>query len=212
MLLLVLLFGQRIASTVASMTSAMRRLGEGQFDVVLPGLGRKDELGGMAEPIVMLKLRASERAQAGLDTRAEQDQAVANQRRADIARLAGQFEEAIGQVIDTISSASTQLEASARSFTSSADHSQKLSVEVAASSEEASANIQYVAVATGEMAATIADVGGQVDEVSSMARQAVREAELSDQRMACLAAAAERIGASVQVLKSADPLWGKAPG
>ncbi|WP_084302790.1 methyl-accepting chemotaxis protein [Bradyrhizobium sp. WSM2254] len=198
--LLALLFGRRLARTVASMTSAMRQLGEGRFDVVLPGLGRKDELGDMAEAIEMFKLRASEKAQADLDARAEQDRAVANQRRADIARLAGEFEEAIGQVIDTVSSASTQLEASARSLTCSADQSQQRSVEVAASSEEASANVQHVVVATGEMAATIADVGRQVEEVSSMARQAVRKAELSDQHMACLAAAAERIGSVVQLI------------
>ncbi|MGY8632783.1 HAMP domain-containing protein [Bradyrhizobium sp. 14AA] len=147
--LLALLFGQRLARTIASMTSAMRQLGEGRFDVMLPGLGRKDELGDMAEAIEMFKLRASERAQADLDASAEQDRAVANQRRADIARLAGEFEEAIGQVIDTVSSASTQLEASARSLTCSADQSQKLSVEAAASSEEASVNVQHVAVATG---------------------------------------------------------------
>ncbi|MDA9414117.1 hypothetical protein XH81_04485 [Bradyrhizobium sp. CCBAU 25360] len=47
-----MLFGQRIAKTVASMTAAMRQLGEGRFDVVLPGLGRKDELGDMAEAVI----------------------------------------------------------------------------------------------------------------------------------------------------------------
>ncbi|MDI3567387.1 HAMP domain-containing protein [Bradyrhizobium sp. Arg816] len=45
------LFGQRIAKTVATMTTAMRQLGEGRFDVVLPGRGRKDELGDMAEAV-----------------------------------------------------------------------------------------------------------------------------------------------------------------
>ncbi|WP_442868794.1 HAMP domain-containing protein [Bradyrhizobium sp. CCBAU 21362] len=49
-----MLFGQRIAKTVASMTGVMRQLGEGRFDVVLPGLGRKDELGDMAEAVEIL--------------------------------------------------------------------------------------------------------------------------------------------------------------
>lgn len=89
--LLALLFGRRIANTVASITPAMRQLGEGRFDVVLPGLGRKDELGDMAEATEMFKLRASGRAQAELDARAEQDRAVANQRRADIDVMSGQL-------------------------------------------------------------------------------------------------------------------------
>ncbi|MET4117902.1 HAMP domain-containing protein [Bradyrhizobium sp. JR1.5] len=100
--LLALLFGQRIAKTVASMTAAMRQLGDGRFDVVLPGLGRKDELGEMAAAVEMFKLRARERAQAELDAKVEQDRKAAEQRKADIARLAGEFEAAVGKVIDTV--------------------------------------------------------------------------------------------------------------
>ena len=198
--LLALVFGQRIAKTVASMTATMRLLGDGQFDVVLPGLGRKDELGEMAEAVEMFKLKAREKAQAELDAKAEQDRSAAELRKADIARLAGEFETAVGKVIETVSSASSKLEASARSLTSTADHSQQLSVEVASSSEEASANVRRVAAATDEMAATTANIGRQVAEAADMAHEAVRKAELSDQRMASLAAAAERIGSVVQLI------------
>ncbi|MBH5396237.1 methyl-accepting chemotaxis protein [Bradyrhizobium sp. CNPSo 4010] len=198
--LLALLFGQRIARTVALMAAAMHQLGEGQFDVVLPGLGRRDELGEMAEAVEKFKLRAREKMQVELDAKAERDQTAADQRKADIARLAGEFEAAVGQVIDTVSAASRQLEASARSLTGSADYSQQLSIEVASSSEEASANVQRVAVSTTEMAATIADVGRQVEEASDMAREAVHKTELSDQHVIGLAAAAERIGSVVQLI------------
>lgn len=198
--LLALLFGRRVAKTVASMTAAMRQLGEGRFDVVLPGLGRKDELGEMAAAVELFKLKAREKAQAEIDAKAEQDRAAAEQRQADIARLAGEFETAVGKVIDTVSSASSDLEASARSLTCTADHGRQLSVEVASSSEQASANVQLVATATGEMAATIANIGRQVEEAADIAREAVRRAELSDQRMAGLAAAADRIGSVVQLI------------
>lgn len=198
--LLALLFGRRVAKTVASMTAAMRQLGEGRFDVVLPGLGRKDELGEMAAAVELFKLKAREKAQAEIDAKAEQDRAAAEQRQADIARLAGEFETAVGKVIDTVSSASSDLEASARSLTCTADHGRQLSVEVASSSEQASANVQLVATATGEMAATIANIGRQVEEAADIAREAVRRAELSDQRMVGLSAAADRIGSVVQLI------------
>ncbi|OMI09528.1 hypothetical protein BSN85_16550 [Bradyrhizobium brasilense] len=90
------LFGQRIAETVASMTAAMRQLGEGRFDVILPGLGRKEELGEMAKSVEMFKLKARQRARAELDASAELDRVAAEQRKADIARLAGEFESAVG--------------------------------------------------------------------------------------------------------------------
>lgn len=198
--LLALLFGRRVAKTVASMTAAMRQLGEGRFDVVLPGLGRKDELGEMAAAVELFKRKAREKAQAEIDAKAEQDRTAAEQRKADIARIAGEFETAVGKVMDTVSSASSDLEASARSLTCTADHGRQLSVEVASSSEQASANVQLVATATGEMAATIANIGRQVEEAADIAREAVRRAELSDQRMASLAAAADRIGSVVQLI------------
>lgn len=198
--LLALLFGRRLAKTVASMTAAMRQIGDGRVDVVLPGLGRKDELGEMAAAVEMFKLKAREKAQAEIDAKAEQERAAAAQRQADIARLAGEFETAVSNVIDTVSSASSDLEASARSLSCTADHGRQLSVEVASSSEQASANVQLVATATGEMAATIANIGRQVDEAADIAREAVRRAELSDQRMAGLAAAADRIGSVVQLI------------
>lgn len=198
--LIALLFGQRIAETVASMTLAMRQLGDGRFDVVLPGLGRNDELGEMAEAVEMFKLKAREKAQAELDAKAEQDRTAAEQRQADIAQLAGEFETAVGKVIETVSSASSQLEASARSLTRTADHSRQLSIEVACSSEETSGNVQRVATATSEMAITIANIGRKVQEAANIAGEAVRKAELSDQRMASLAAAAERIGSVIQLI------------
>lgn len=198
--LLALLFGRRVAKTVASMTAAMRQLGEGRFDVVLPGLGRNDELGEMAAAVELFKLKAREKAQAEIDAKAEQDRAAAEQRKADIAGIASEFETAVGKVIDTVSSASSDLEASARSLTCTADHGRQLSVEVASSSEQASANVQLVATATGKMAATIANIGRQVEEAADIAREAVRKAELSDQRMIGLAAAADRIGSVVQLI------------
>ncbi|WP_456779699.1 methyl-accepting chemotaxis protein [Bradyrhizobium sp. USDA 3315] len=198
--LLSLLFGRHIAHTVASMTAAMRQLGDGRFDVVLPGPGRKDELGEMAEAVEMFKLKAREKAQAELDAKAARDRNIAEQRQADIAQLAGEFEDAVGKVIETVSCASSQLEASARSLTCAADHSRLLSVEVASASEEASTNVQRLATATSEMAATITNIGRQVQEAANIAGEAVRKAELSDLRMASLAAAAERIGNVVQLI------------
>ncbi|WP_051058469.1 hypothetical protein [Bradyrhizobium sp. WSM1253] len=92
----------------------------------------------MAEAAEMFKLKASQKSRAELDAKAEQDRAAGEQRKADIARLGNQFEAAVGKTIYRVSVASCELEASARSLTSTADLSRRLSVEVASSSEEAS--------------------------------------------------------------------------
>ncbi|WP_407114572.1 methyl-accepting chemotaxis protein [Bradyrhizobium sp. LMG 9283] len=154
----------------------------------------------MAEAVEDFKLRARERIQPELDAKAERDEVAAEQRKAGISRFVGEFEAAVGQVIDTVSAASTQLEASARSLTGSADQSRELSIQVASSSKEASANVQRVAASTGEMATTIADAGRQVEAAADMAGEAVRKTEVCDQRMVDLAVAAERIGSVVQLI------------
>ncbi|MFK4719142.1 methyl-accepting chemotaxis protein [Bradyrhizobium niftali] len=190
--LLALMLGRRIATTIGSMTAAMRQLGERQFDVVLPGLGRKDEVGEMAEAIEMFKLKTREKALAELEAKAEQDRATTARRRTEVAQLAGEFEEVVGKVIDSVSSASSELVASARSLTCTADHSRQLSEEVASSSGEASSNVQRVAAATSEMAKSTAIICRRVEEAANMALEAVHKVELSDRRMASLTDAARR--------------------
>ena len=63
-------------------------------------------------------------------------------------QLADGFERAVGEIVETVASASTELEASATTLTSTADRSQELATVVAAASEEASTNVQSVASAT----------------------------------------------------------------
>jgi methyl-accepting chemotaxis protein len=67
-------------------------------------------------------------------------------------RLADSFERAVGEIVHTVSSASTELEASAQTLTTTSARSQERTTAVAAASEEASTNVQSVASATEEMA------------------------------------------------------------
>jgi len=67
---LALLFGgvlafflaRAIAAPLSSLCGAMKELGDGNFDVVLPGLGRKDEIGDIAQAVEHFKVKAAEKA------------------------------------------------------------------------------------------------------------------------------------------------------
>jgi methyl-accepting chemotaxis protein len=198
--LLAVLFGRRLGRLISRMTGAMRELAAGQFDVVLPGLGRTDEIGEMARAIEMFKGKAKEKAQLEFEARLEQDRLVADRQRAELERLAGGFEAAASNVVEAVSSASADLEASARSLTDTAHHTQELSTRVAAASEEASANVQFVAAATEQMIVRASEIGRRVEESAGIAKEAVHQAEQTDQRMAKLAAAADRIGNVLQLI------------
>ena len=204
---LALLIGTLIAFVIArgiikplsGLTVGMNELASGNFDVVLPGLGRKDEVGDMAGAVEQFKIKSAEKARREeSDAKTKQDRAVAEQRR--LRELADGFEAAVGEIVDTVSSASTELEASAGTLTRTADTTQQLSTSASAASEQASANVQSVATATEELSSTVGEIGRQVEESNRIAREAVRQAEATDNRMAELSRAADRIGDVVKLI------------
>jgi methyl-accepting chemotaxis protein len=189
-----------VARPISAVTRAMEKLASGDFAVVLPGLGRRDEIGEMAQAVETFKVKAIERARAEAEQKEVQARAVAAERKADMQKLAGTFEAAIAGVVDTVSSASTQLEAAAATLTQTAETTQQLSGAVAAASEQASANVQSVAKATDELQASVAEIGRQVQESSKIAGEAVEQAGTTDARVNELSQAASRIGDVVKLI------------
>ncbi len=183
-----------IARPTRALADRMRELAEGNFDVVLPGLGRKDEIGAVAGSVEAFKVKAQEKAKLEAEAKAEQDRLIAEQRKADMHRLAGDFEAAVGEIVETVSSASTELEAAAGTLTHTADGTQRLATTVASASEEASASVQSVASATEELASSVSEIGRQIESSTQIAREAVRQAEQTDQRIHKLSQAATKIG------------------
>ena len=189
-----------IVNPLSGLTSGMKELASGKFDVVLPGLGRKDEVGDMAGAVEEFKVKLAEKARQEADAKNQQDRIAAQQRKVEMGKLADSFEAAVGEIVDTVSSASTELEASAISLTKTADLTQQLSTSAAAASEEASTNVQTVASATEELTSSVGEIGRQVDQSTKIASEAVRQAQETDTRMAELSKAAVRIGDVLQLI------------
>jgi PAS domain S-box-containing protein len=127
---------------------------------------------------------------------------AAVQRKADMTRLADSFENAVGEIIETVSSASTELEASAGTLTSTAERAQELTTMVAAASEEASTNVQSVASATEELSSSVNEISRQVQESARMAGEAVDQARVTNDRVSELSKAASRIGDVVELINT----------
>ncbi len=127
---------------------------------------------------------------------------AAVQRKAEMTRLADGFEGAVGEIIETVSSASTELEASAGTLTATAERSQELTTMVAAASEEASTNVQSVASATEELSSSVNEISRQVQESARMAGEAVDQARVTNDRVSELSKAAARIGDVVELINT----------
>ncbi|WP_025034554.1 methyl-accepting chemotaxis protein [Bradyrhizobium sp. DOA9] len=191
-----------IARPIRALTIAMDKLAGGDFSVVLPGLGRKDEVGGVAAAVEKFKIVSEQKAREEAEAKTRQDQLAAAQRKAEMHKLADGFEAAIGEIVDTVSSAATELEASASTLTATATRGQEVTTMVAAASEEASTNVQSVASATEELSSSITEISRQVQESARVAGDAVNQARTTTDRVGELSAAAARIGDVVELINT----------
>jgi len=199
MCVLSFLLGRAVSQPISAMTAALTKLAGGDFDVALPGLNRGDEIGEMAGAARIFKDNMIEAERLRAEQLADQ-QARSLQRRDERLRLASGFHDAVGSIVDKVSSEATELEAAASTLTRTAETTLELSGVVSGASGEASNSIQSVAAATGQMTSSVEEIGRQVVESRTIARIAVQHAETTDTRITALSQAAGRIGEVVKLI------------
>jgi methyl-accepting chemotaxis protein len=199
--LIALFLGRGLSRPVIALTATMNRLSDGETSIAIPGRDRADELGTMAKAVEVFR-------QSMIDTeRLRGEQAVAEQnaeaqRKADMRRLADEFEGAVGEIVRTVSSVSAELETSATTVSRAAENTLHLSNIVASASSVASTNVQSVASASEELSASVGEIGRQVEQSTRIAGAAVQQAGNTDARIADLSKAAERIGNVINLITS----------
>jgi methyl-accepting chemotaxis protein len=186
------LIGTGISRPIRAITDAMNDLAGGNKEIDIPGQVRGDEIGLMAKAVLVFKenmIRADKLA-------AQEAEAVkAREKRAQkISELTNGFDQEISAVLKTVSSAATEMQATATGMSSTAEETSRQSGIVAAAAEQASTNVQTVASATEELSASIAEINQQVTQSSSVASRAVEDAEKTNAQVRGLAEAAQKIG------------------
>ena len=190
-----------VSKPIRMIVSLLQSLAEGRFDIDIAGTERKDEIGDVAKTALVFKENGIAKIRMEAEQKETEQRAVV-QRKQDMIKLADQFESAVGEIIETVSSASTELEASAGTLTSTAERSQELATTVAAASEEASTNVQSVASATEELSSSVNEISRQVQESARMAGEAVDQARKTNDRVSELSKAAARIGDVVELINT----------
>jgi methyl-accepting chemotaxis protein len=189
-----------VSSGIASIVKPMQALGQGDLSVDIPHRGEKTEIGLMADALQVFKEALIAKKAADEAAARDADEKIERGRRVD--NITREFEAMIGDIVNTVSSASTQLESSAGKLSATAERSQKLATTVASASEEASTNVQSVASATEEMASSVTEISRQVQESARMAGEAVGQARTTTERVSELSKAATRIGDVVELINT----------
>ncbi|MBC7579924.1 MAG: MCP four helix bundle domain-containing protein [Tardiphaga sp.] len=189
-----------VSGGIASIVRPMQALGAGDLTATVPHQGMNTEIGSMGDALQLFKQALIDKRAADQAGMVEAEAKIERGRRVD--GITRNFESLIGEIVDKVSSASTQLESSAGTLKASATRSQELTTVVAAASEKASSNVQSVASATEEMASSVNEISRQVQESSTIANQAVEQARKTNDRVAQLAQAASRIGDVVELINT----------
>ena len=176
-------------------------LAGGDTKAEIPFAARKDEIGSMAAAVQVFKDNMISARAARSRRERDREAQRAAQRKADMHKLADEFQAAVGDIVDTVSSASTELEAAAGTLTKTAEVTQQLSGAVAAASEQASANVQSVASRDrGDDARRSTRSAARCRSRARIAGEAVKQAQQTDARINELSQAAGRIGDVVKLI------------
>ena len=191
--------GGGIAFGVVSITTAMRALADGNKSIAVPGVGRKDEVGGMAAALQVFKEQALEmdRLQAA---QKEAERKAAEDKKKAMYELANGFEASVGGIVSQVSSASTQLQSTAQTMSATAEETGRQAVAVAAASEEAATNVQTISAAAEELSSSVSEISRQVSDAANIAGRAVEDAKKTDTTVQGLVEAAQKIGSVVQLI------------
>jgi methyl-accepting chemotaxis protein len=188
-----------IVAPLGAATDALRRLAAGDLSVSVKGAGRGDEIGAMARALDIFRERMAQTRELERQAEATRIRAEAD-RKTMMASLAETFDRTVNAIVGRVSSAATEMQATAALMTDTAAETAAQAGTVAAASETASGNVGSVASATEELTYSVKEIRDQVQRSRGMAGEAASQTEKTDQLMRELSAAAEKIGGIVSLI------------
>jgi len=194
----VYLTNRSIVPPILAMVGAMGRLAGGDHAVEVPATDKQDEIGLMARAVLIFKenmIKAKELA-------AKEAEAISARvaRAARVNELTQSFDTDISNVLRSVASASTELQATASQMTATAEETSNQATAVAAATEEASTNVQTVAAASEELASSVTEISRQVAQSAAIAQKAVGEADRTNATVQGLFKDAASIGDVVKLI------------
>ena len=198
----VLWFSLRRAMTpLKLLNGTMRQLAQGNLAAIVPSTGRKDEIGDMAKAVAVFKDSLIRTRQLEEETVLARAGAEA-QRKATMHEMADSFEAAVGGIVGMVTSAATELQATAQTMSGTAAETASQSTTVAAAAEEAASNVGTVAAAAEELGSSVQEIGRQVNSSAQLAQAAVTEAGQTAFLVQELSGAVAKIGDVVTMIST----------
>jgi methyl-accepting chemotaxis protein len=180
------------------MTSAMGRLAEGDTALTIPGRGRSDEVGTMAEALE--KFREQAEANAAFEANAAIERAARDRRQAMVESLTQEFGGSVATIMDRLRDSAGGMREASVSMASATEQTRNRVADTAEGAQQNSSNLSAVAAATEEMTASVTEISRQVAEAARAAQDAVERAHATGATVRGLAESADQIGDVVRLI------------
>ena len=197
---LILMVRRRVCQPIVDLTATMSRLASGNMSDEIRGVERSDEIGAMASAVLVFKDNMIEAERLATEKASENDGKMRRVQMLD--QLTRAFEAKVSELVGGLSSASSVMEDTAQSMSSTATATNRQAAVVAAASAQTSTNVQTVASATEELTSSISEIGRQVAQSTEIASRAVENARRTGDTARSLAEGAQKIGDVVTLIQS----------
>lgn len=198
---LTMLLVRSVTRPLRSVTDTLTALAEGNSNVAIEHVDRHDEIGAIARTIGVFKNNSLERRRLEAERKTAEAEST-EKRKAELQNFVSEFQSNVGGIIDKVLHSSGQFESAARNLTETARSTAHLSQASADASTQASEHVRNAATASEELTSSIAEINRRVQESNGIASSAVKQAAATDERMAELSRAGDRIGDVVKLITS----------
>jgi methyl-accepting chemotaxis protein len=191
-LVLSVLLSRLVTRPILAMTAAMRRLAGGDLAAAIPAVDRTDEVGQMAQALLVFRDNAE--AARALQAKADQEHAAKARRQAAMDRHTQEFGTSTAGVMANLARSAQTMRETAAAMSSAAQQTRASAARAAEGATTTSSNLSSVAAAAEEMSASINEISHQVSRVTQSVGDAVSCASTTDAKVAGMATAADRVG------------------
>jgi len=198
--ILYFVFSRRVVAPLTQLGAVVTRLAEQDYKAEVPNIDRQDEIGDMARAVQIFKQNGIERER--LEAEQLNERSAKERRAAQMERLTLEFETKVGNLVQLLSTASSDMQMTAQSMSATAEETNQQSTAVASAAETASLNVESVAAAAEELSSSIGEISRQVTQSATIASTAVADAKRTDQTVQALAEGAQKIGEVVTLIQT----------
>src|SRR3984893_1712898 len=190
---------RRVTKPLKAVTETLTVLAAGRTDIEVQHVERHDEIGAIARTVGVFKNNGIERRQLEAE-RIGNEKLAMDRRKAELNQFVEDFRTKIGGIIERVLNSSGQFENAAQQLPVTALSTAERSVQAASASRQASEHVRSAAAASNELSQSIVEISRRVQESNGVTADAVKQADATDQRMAELSAAGDRIGDVVKLI------------